>query len=294
MLRKVFWAVAVMVCSIVPVAVHAQGDYLDVYMVKAKPEKAVDLESIAKKMVDANRRYNGDHWLAMETVYGEGDTIAFVSNRKDYADVDNATGAFMGALEKAYGKDGAEKMLNEWNNCLAGSRSELRKRRWDLSWKAPQPGSYAKFIGESRVLRTTAVHVRPGHGPDFEALLKDIKTAEEENPNTQPVLVSQVVEGGKGTIFYLTGLRTGMGGFDKNPTLHEILGEDGYKKFLQISADSIESTESTLLRFSPEMSNPPNDILAAAADFWQPKPAVAATKTKSKPPVEAAAKKPKQ
>lgn len=294
MLRKAFWAVFAVACLIAPVLAQAQGDYLDVYVVKAKPEKAADLESIAKKMVDANRRYNGDHWLAMETVYGEGDTIAFVSNRKDYADVDNASGAFMGALEKAYGKDGAEKMLNEWNNCLAGSRSELRKRRWDLSWKAPQPGSYAKFIGESRVLRTTAVHIRPGHGPDFEALLKDIKTAEEENPNTQPVLVSQVVEGGKGTIFYLTGLRTEMGGFDKNPTLHEILGEEGYKKFLQISADSIESTESTLLRFSPEMSNAPTDILAAAPDFWQPKPVVAATKTKSKPPVEAAAKKTKQ
>jgi len=293
-MQRAFWALTIVACLFLPVAVQAQGDYLDVYMVKAKPEKAADLESIAKKMVDANRRYNGDHWLAMETVYGEGDTIAFVSNRQDYADIDNATGAFMGALEKAYGKDGAEKMLNEWNSCLAGSRSELRKRRWDLSWKAPQPGSYAKFIGESRVLRTTAVHVRPGHGPDFEALLKDIKTAEEQNPNTQPVLVSQVVEGGKGSIFYITGLRTEMGGFDKNPTLHDILGEEGYKKFLQISADSIESTESTLLRFSPEMSNPTNDILAAAPGFWQPKPVVAASKGKQKAPVEAAAEKQKQ
>lgn len=294
MLRRAFWALMLVACLVAPVALQAQGDYLDVYMVKAKPEKAADLESIAKKMVDANRRYNGDYWLALETVYGEGNTIAFISTRQDYAAIDKGNDAFMGALEKAYGKDGAEKMLRDWDNCLAGSRSELRKRRWDLSRKAPDPASYAKFIGESRVLRTTAVHVRPGRVADFESLMKDVKAAAEQNPNTQPVLVSQVMEGGKGTIFYFTSLRTSIGGYDNNPTGREILGEEGYKKFLQGSADTVESTESMLLRFSPELSNPPKDVLAAAPDFWQPKPVVAASKAKPKAPVEPAAEKKKQ
>jgi hypothetical protein len=294
MLRKAFWTVAVIVCLIAPVAVQAQGDYLDVYIVKVRPEKSTDLNALAKKMADANRRNNGDNWMALETMYGEGNTIAFISTRQNYADVDKASGTFMTALTKTYGKEASEKMLHEWDSCLISSRSELRKRRWDLSRKAPDGASYAKFLGESRVLRTTAVHVRPGHVAEFEALLKDAKTAGEQNPKTQPVLVSQVIEGGTGTIFYVSTLRTSLAGFDNNPTIHDILGDEGYKKFLQINAEAVESTQSTLLRFSPELSNPPQDVLAVAPDFWQPKATVAHTTKTTKKPLEPAAERTKQ
>src|SRR5438128_5119851 len=109
----------------------------------------------------------------------------------------------MSALHKAYGKDAAEKILHDWGNCLATSRNELRRRRFDLSTKPPKDAAaYAQLIGGSRVLRTTAVRVRPGHVADFEALLKDVKAAAEQAANTQPVLVSQVIEGSQGTTFY--------------------------------------------------------------------------------------------
>lgn len=294
MFRKAFWAVAVVACLLVPAAVQAQGDYLDVYIVKVKPEKSADFEALAKKMADANRRYNGDTWMTMETLYGEGNTIAFVSTRQDYASLDKAEGLFMGALNKAYGKDTAEKMLHEWDNCLISSRSELRKRRWDLSRKAPDAAGYAKFLGDSRVLRTTAVHIRPGRVAEFESLLKDAKTAGEQNPNTQPVLISQVIEGGAGTIFYVTTLRASLGGFDNNPTIHDILGDEGYKKYLQTAADAVESTQSSLMRFSPEMSSPPQEVMAAAPDFWQPKTTMATHTAKTKKTVEPAAERAKQ
>jgi len=293
MFRRTFTALAVIVCLVAPVAVYAQGDYLDVYIAKVKPEKIADFEALAKKMADVNRRNNGDRWLAMESLYGEGDTYVFISTRQDYADTDKGSAAFFGALSKAYGQDGAEKMLHEWDSCLVSSRSELRKRRWDLSRKAPDAADYGKFVGESRLLRTTAVHIRPGHIADFEALLKDIKTAGEQAANTQPLLVSQVIEGGKGTIFYITSLRASLGGFDKNPTTREILGEEGYKRFLQVSADSVENTESSIYRFSAELSNPPQEVMAAAPDFWQPKPMVAHT-AKPKEPVQPTAERTKQ
>ena len=71
MLRRAIWALVVVVCLAVPVAVHAQGDYLDVYIVKVKPEKLADFQALTTKWIDANRRFNGDRWIAMETVYGE-------------------------------------------------------------------------------------------------------------------------------------------------------------------------------------------------------------------------------
>jgi hypothetical protein len=283
--RRALWALAVAVCLAAPVAVHAQGDYLDVFIVKVKPEKVADFQALTKKWADANSRFNGDRWLALEAVYGEGNVYQFTSNRKDYAEIDKMNEAVMAAVNKAFGKEAAEKMGRDFDNCLVSSRSELRRRRWDLSRKAPKdPDAYVKLIGESRVLRTTAVHIRPGHVDDFETLLKNMKEAGEKNPDAQPAFVSQVIEGGKGTVFYVTTLRSSMAGFDHNPTMKDILGEEGYKKFQQINADSVEIAESTLFRFSPELSNPPEEVAKVALDFWHPKAMMAAsTKTKTTP-----------
>jgi hypothetical protein len=291
--RKALWALAVVVCLAAPVAAQAPGDYLDVFIVKVKPEKLADFQALNKKWADANRRYNGDRWIALEALYGEGNVYQFTSTRKDYADVDQAFEASMQAANKAFGKEAAQKMEQDFMNCLVWSRSELRRRRWDLSRKAPKDAeAYAKLIGESRLLRTTAVHIRPGHIDDFEALLKDVKEAGEKNPNTQPVLVSQVIEGAKGTTFYVSTLRSSMGGFDHNPTIREILGDEGYKKFQQVNADAVEMAESTLYRFSPELSNPPEEIAQVASDFWHPKAVMAAaSKPKPKSTVEPAAEK---
>jgi len=294
--RKALWALIAVVCLAAPAAVRAQGDYLEVFIAKVKSEKVADFQALTKKWVDANRRFNGDRWLALQAVYGEGNVYQFTSTRKDYAEIDKINEAGMLAANKAFGRDGAQKLDQEWTNCFAWSRTELRRRRWDLSRKAPKdPEAYAKFIGESRLLRTTAVHIRPGHTGDFEALMKDVKEAGEKNPDTQPVFVSQVLEGGKGTIFYLSTLRSSMGGFDHNPTAKEILGDEGFKKLQQIVAETYETTESALYRFVPELSNPPEEVAKVALDFWHPKPLiVAAAKPRTAMEPDAAKDAPKK
>jgi quinol monooxygenase YgiN len=294
MVRKALLAALTAVCLAIPVVAQSVGDYLDVYIVKVKPEKAADFEALARKVADANRKNHGDQWLAMESQYGENNVYMFVSSRQSYADLDKAQDSFMGAMNKTYGKDMSQKMLNEWNNYIAGARSEFRKRRWDLSRKAPtDPAAYTKFIGTSRVLRTTAVHVKPGKIAEFEALLKDLKEAAEKAETTQPVLVSQVIEGGKGTVFYISGLRPGLDGFDKNPSARDILGEEGYKKYLRDVSETVDGTDSMIYRYSAELSSPPEQVIAVAPDFWNPKPVVAA-KPKPKSPAEPAAQKEKQ
>jgi hypothetical protein len=291
--RKALWALGVVVCLAAPVAVRAQGDYLDVFIVKVKPEKLADFQVLSKKWAEANRRYNGDRWLALEAIYGEGNVYQFTSTRKDYADIDKTNEASMLAVNKAFGKEAALKIEQDFMNCLVWSRAELRRRRWDLSRKPPKDAdAYVKLIGESRFLRTTAVHIRPGHITDFEALSKEMKEAGEKNPDTQPVFVSQVIEGGNGTTFYVTSLRSSLAGFDHNPTLREILGEEGFKKFQQISADAVETAESTLFRFTPDLSNPPEEVAQVASDFWRPKAVMAAAaKPKTKSTMEPAAEK---
>jgi len=280
MFKRAIWGLAAVVCLMAPAIVkaQAQGDYLDETIVKVKPDKVAEFTAVVKKISDANRKFNGDRWIGMETMYGEGDTYVFVSIRKDYADIDKGNDAFNAALEKAYGKEGAAKLQRDEANCLESSRSELRRRRWDLSSKTPSDAmAEAKLVGESRLLRTVAVHVRSGHIADFEAMIKETKEAREKNPDTQTLLVSQVVEGTKGTTFYVTSLRSSLGGFDKNPTNREILGEEGFKKFLKANAEFVSGTESAILHFVPELSSPPEAIAQASADFWQPKQTMMAT-----------------
>ena len=105
--RKALGALTVVVCLAAPVAVRAQGEYLDVFTVKVKPEKLADFQALNKKFADINRRFNGDRWLALEAVYGEGNVYQFTSVRKDYADIDKANEAEMIAVNKGLGKEAA-------------------------------------------------------------------------------------------------------------------------------------------------------------------------------------------
>ena len=93
-------------------------------------------------------------------------------------------------------------MMRDYSQCMANVRVEFRLRRWDLSSNAPaDAAAMAKMLGNTRWLRTTAVHVRPGQVAVFEALLKDLKAAREKASPPQTALVSQAVAGQEGTVF---------------------------------------------------------------------------------------------
>ena len=62
----------------------------------------------------------------------------------------------------------------------------------------------------------------------------------------------------------------------RNPTTKEILGDEAFKKLQQIVADTYETSESTLYRINPELSNPPEEVAKVALDFWRPKAQMAA------------------
>lgn len=275
MVRKVFGALAV--SMLLTVAAAGQEDLLDVFVVRVKPEKRADFDAVSKKIADANRRNKGSTWVASETVYGEGDVVMFVSTRHGYAEIEKSSEAFMGALIKSYGSAGAAKLLQDGGKCFLSSRSEVRRRRWDLSANAPQDAAaFAKLVGGTRYIRTTTVHVRPGHVLDFEAHAKDAKAAwEKANPQV-PLLVSQADVGQHGTVFYISVFRSSLGAFDGVVPLAKAMGEEDFRKFLSGAAESVQGAEYVINHFLPELSNPPEDFVAASPDFWRPKPKAAA------------------
>jgi hypothetical protein len=139
----------------------------------------------------------------------------------------------------------------------------------------------AKMLGEARWLRTTAVHVRPGQVAAFEGLLKDLKAAREKASPPQTTLVSQAVAGQEGTVFYVTMLQNSMAGFDTLPSMQQMLGDEGYARFLKTSADAVADTETVINRFLPEISNATDYLVAIDPDYMKQKSMVAAKTTKS-------------
>jgi hypothetical protein len=274
MMRKAFWALAVSVMLAIPALAQLHEGYLDVFIADVKPEKRAEFDAINKKIADANRRQKGDTWVAMETIYGPGNRVTFISTRRNYADVEKGYDLFMGAMGKAFGREGGQKLLQDFNNCVVSTHGELRRRRWDLSANPPaDDAAMASLVGKARWARTTVVHVRPGQVLNFEAEVKEVKAAREKASPAVTSLVTQADAGQHGTGFYITTLESSLGGFDAITPLPQLMGEYGYRKFLSSSAEAVQSTESMINRFLPELSNPPEEIASVSPEFWRPKPA---------------------
>lgn len=270
-------AAALLLVFAVAVLAQSKEDYLDVYQVQVKPEKRAEFDAIIKKIADANRNNHGDQWETLESMYGEGNWITFISHRQSYADVESGMTAFNNAISKAFGA-GASKMFAEFGSCLVSSRGELRRRRWDLSNAPADPAARDKIIGQSRFLRTSVIHVRPGRAAEFEAVLKQVKEARDKSKNPETVFVSQSMVGTEGTVYYVTYLKPSFAGFDGQPSMKELLGDEDYRNAMKVGSETIQNLSTVINRFVPEFSNASTEIAAAAPAFWNPKPAVAAKK----------------
>ena len=134
------------------------------------------------------------------------------------------------------------------------------------------------------------MHARPGQGLKIEEQFRAVKAANEKAAAKVTVLVSQAAFGQTGTVYYVTTFRKSLGDIDSATPLSQLLGDDGYRKFQAAASEAVLSTESTLSRLRPDWSNPAEPIVAAAPDFWRPKP-VAASRTAKEEAPKGAAKK---
>ena len=248
------------------------GGYLDVYVAKVKPEKRSEFNALGRKMVEANRRNNGDVWIALEVAYGEQNTVLFSSSRETYGDVEKASAAFGAALGKVYGEEGVVSLFQQFSATLESARTEIRQRRWDLSYNPPADlAAYAQILGKSRWLRSAIVRVRPGHDAEFEAGLKEINAAAQKNNMPGMRWVSEVTAGGSPNTYHISRLMTSLDELDHAPSMRAMLGDEGMEKFQKVTADAVAGVEYVLYRVVPELSNLPEAVTSVAPDFWNPK-----------------------
>ncbi len=259
------------------------GDYLDIFIVKVRPEKRADFDAANRKIAEANRKAKGDSWLATEVEYGEANTVQFSSPRQNYAAIESAQTAFFGAIKEAYGPGGIPKMMQDFNNTILSAHSEIRRRRGDLTVNPPKDAdAYMKIVGEARWLRTIQIRVRPGREADFEERAKEVKAALEKGSPSWAVFISQVIAGAPGSVYYVTTLQPSLAAFDSAPKLPELMGQEAFVNWEKAVSEDEITSETTLMRIVPELSNPPEEIVKVAPDFWRPKVTTAA-RPKPKP-----------
>lgn len=261
------------------------GGILDVFTVKVKPEKRADFDALSKKVAEANQKYKGDHWVTFSVEYGEQNTLMFASPRDNYSAIDGAATAFMGALKEGFGPT-FPKLFQESNSYTISSRSEIRRRRLDLSWNVPTDmAAVEQHVGKSRYMRVLTVRVRAGHAAGYEEAVKLIKSAFEKAPNRGPTFVSQSATGQVNGTYYFSTFGKSMADFDPpsgGQTLRELMGDSNYERYQKAASEGVLMSESTIARIVPELSSPTDAMANADPAFWHPKPAAAAKPAKPK------------
>lgn len=273
MARKVRWGICLVLLLGFCVAAQAQEGYLDEYVVHVKPEKRATFDALIKKMAAANRNNKGDYWTATETTYGNTDVVTFVSGRGSYADIETASGALMGAMDKSMGRAATEKLFADLSDCSAESHGVLLRIRPDLSSNLPtDPLERNKIVGGQRWIRSTRIVVRFGMGPRFEELAKEVKAAREKAGGKTLAWITQTAAGDLNSVYYVNQLESSLAGFDApGADLQKILGNEAYGKLIKSASEVIEKEDVTISHFLPELSNPTEEIVSASPDFWRPK-----------------------
>jgi hypothetical protein len=263
-------------------AAQDRGGYVDYFIAKVKPERRADFDALARKFADANRKANGDRWIASKTEYGDNDTVYFSSARDNMAAIETGSAAFEKALKQTFGAS-SESMMQDMMNCLASSRSEIRRRRFDLSSSSARDlASIEKIVGAAHFIRTLTVRVRPGHEAEFEETARMVRDAADKKHPGYSVLAYQSAAGQTGSVYFFSILAPSFGAYDEIKPMRDILSEEEYRRFTKTNTDCVLSSETMIARIVPAMSNPPEAIVEVSRSFWLPGATAATMADRSK------------
>lgn len=266
----------ILACAAAAVRVFAQAPegYLDIDVAKVKMGSRRDFDELNRKMKVMNGK-NGDRWTAYEVVYGESADVCIVEARSSYADAWNGMKTFEDAITRALGEQGMRAMFNQWDSLVESEHETLYRRRWDLSSKVPaSTAELNQRLGNSHWIYIQTFHLKPGKILAFEGALNLVKGAREHDNSPVGFWVTQAAAGASPGTFRIVALLKSLGDLDSIKTTRQVLG-DVYPAYVKAIEEAVENTDIEIGRLIPELSNPPDDVVAADPEFWHPKPAPA-------------------
>jgi hypothetical protein len=220
------------------------------------------------------------HYLALSSLTGKSRSLYlttydnFDAWEKDYAAFSkNAT--LSAALEHASEADGE---LLESVDQAAFYFDD------DLSYK---PSS---DIGHMHYVEATLFHIKPGHGKDWSDLVKLAIETHKKAGSSAHWSLWDLAYGGDGDAYLMLSGDKNLAeidkGFAEGKAFTDALGEEGHKKFRELAAAAIASSDSELFAVNPKQSYAKPEWVAADPSFWKPKPTAApAAKPADKKPM---------
>jgi hypothetical protein len=152
----------------------------------------------------------------------------------------------------------------------------LLSRRDDLSF------NMGNLQGD-RYMEIIQFAIRPGHTRDWEEVVKMVQAGYKKGLPDANWAMFQMLYGSGGDTYIAVVKYKSLGEADQSlasdSKFADALGEGGMNKLEELEAKCVESRQTNIFAFSPEMSYPPDAWTKAEPDYWkQPKTAAAAKK----------------
>jgi hypothetical protein len=206
------------------------------------------------------------HYFGMTSLSGKSRALfftpydSFEAWEKD-AQATQKNAALSAALDRASAADG--ELLDSMDQGVFVYRE-------DLSLRAPVDIPHMRYI-EIGVFR-----VKQGRDKDWEDGVKMVLAASEKSdPQAHWACYENVYGASSGTFLFITPLKSASEidhSLEQGKAFAAAMGEDGMKKLGELSAASIESSETNVFGFNPSMSYVPDEWIKADPDFWKTKP----------------------
>lgn len=216
------------------------------------------------------------HYLAVQSLSGKPRVLfltgydSFEAWEKDFKAVEKNE-ALSSELDRANVADG---------DLLSGIDMSAAIFREDLSLRPKVEIAHMRYFEISRV------QVKQGHDKDWEALVKMYQSGFEKISEAHWVMYQSQYGHEDGTYIIFNPMKSaaeidrGAGDFAK---FTAAMGDDGMRKLNELTAATIESSETNLFAFNPKMSYVGDDWIKADPDFWKLKPEAAAKPAAKKP-----------
>lgn len=216
------------------------------------------------------------HYIAFNAMSGKPRAI-FVSHFDSFDAVQTASKVF---ADPAYAEE--FERANEADGELLDSVNQvILKYVPELSYNPKAPTSHIRYL-EARI-----VHVRPGHGKEFEDLVKMWKAVSDKAGSANHWGAYRVEYGEQVGSYVFFTADDSMADIDKSfaeePKFMEVLSEADRREARELRTEAIDADRFELYSVNPVQSYPPEEFIKADPDFWAPK-AAAMPMTEGKKP----------
>ncbi len=237
-------------------------------------------EKTESLFVEAMKKANWPtHYLAMESLSGQSRTLFFTGydsfeawEKDTKATVKNST--LSAALDHAWATDG--ELLSETDNSALAFREEYSLH--------PEVD-----VAHTRYFEISRFQVKQGHEKDWDDLVKLVIAGYKKLPDVHWATY-YAVYGFADTTYIIFNPMKSASEIDRNfaqgKDFEAAMGEEGMKKLAELTAATIESSQTNLFAVNPHMSYPADEWVKGDPEFWKAKAAAPMAKKPAEKPAE--------